>query len=141
VQLRSLAIPFSYIAEGNLTHGYAMTIHKAQGATADRAFLLADDTMAREHLYTAMSRGVTRNDLYLVVDDQRADIRHAPEVVKGPDEAVRSAVRRSAAKSMAVDDVALDDPYLRPTNRPEVPTLERQNDGTPSPDMGIDIGL
>lgn len=94
-------------------------IHKAQGATADRVFVLADDTMAREHLYTAMSRGVTRNDLYLVVDDQRADIRHAPEVVNEPDEAVRSAVRRSAAKSMAVDVGAADDPFLTPKERVE----------------------
>lgn len=105
---RSLAVPFDYIASAHLTHSYAMTIHKAQGATADRALLLADDTLSREHAYTGLSRGVVRNDLYLVVDDHRAEVRHAPEVTREPDEAVRAAVRRSGAKTMAIDEVPED---------------------------------
>lgn len=34
---RRVQIPFAYAAGGYLTHGYATTIHKAQGATVDRA--------------------------------------------------------------------------------------------------------
>ena len=52
-----LVAPFAYAEARHLTHGYATTIHKAQGATVDRCFVLADDTMTREHAYTALSRG------------------------------------------------------------------------------------
>ena len=37
-------------------HGYATTIHKAQGATADRAFVFAGPTMDRHLTYVAMTR-------------------------------------------------------------------------------------
>jgi ATP-dependent exoDNAse (exonuclease V) alpha subunit len=107
---RSLSIPFDYVADGHLTHGYAMTIHKAQGVTADRVLLLADDTLWREHAYTGLSRGVARNDVYLVVEDPRADVRHVVESIREPDEAVRAAVRRSGAKTMALDEMAVDGP-------------------------------
>ena len=37
-------------------HGYAATIHKAQGATVDRTFVLAGPTMDRHLAYVAMTR-------------------------------------------------------------------------------------
>ncbi|MGE3149435.1 MAG: Ti-type conjugative transfer relaxase TraA [Pseudorhodoplanes sp.] len=37
-------------------HGYATTIHKTQGATVDRAFVLASGTMDRHLTYVAMTR-------------------------------------------------------------------------------------
>ncbi len=48
-------VPFEYVEAGHLTHGYATTIHKAQGATVDRCLVLLDETGAREHAYTALS--------------------------------------------------------------------------------------
>ena len=59
-------LPLRYLEEGWLTHSYATTIHKAQGATFDRAFVLATDTLYREAGYVALSRARTRTDLYVV---------------------------------------------------------------------------
>ena len=39
-------MPFTYATGGYLAHGYTMTIHRAQGATADRTLLCADDTIS-----------------------------------------------------------------------------------------------
>ncbi len=100
---RQLVVPFGYVEAGHLTHGYATTIHKAQGATVDRCYVLGDDTLTREHAYTALSRGRHANELYVVGEDRRVDERHAVEVETEPLDAVRHAIRRSGAKRLAVD--------------------------------------
>ncbi|MDP9101927.1 MAG: relaxase domain-containing protein, partial [Actinomycetota bacterium] len=48
----------------SLQHGYALTIHKAQGLTAITALVLADG-LTRNAAYTALSRGRRHNELYL----------------------------------------------------------------------------
>ncbi len=45
-------------------HGYATTIHKSQGATVDRAYVLASRTMDRHLTYVAMTRHRERVKLY-----------------------------------------------------------------------------
>ena len=109
-----LVVPFAYVDAGHLAHGYATTIHKAQGATVDRCYILADDTLTREHAYTALSRGRHGNELFIVAEDRRADERHAPEVDSDPLDAVRQAIVRRVAKRLAVDQV-----------EPTVPSLEQ----------------
>ncbi len=53
-QERTVLVPMeSYRA---VDHGYATTIHKTQGATVDRAFVLASKTMDRHLAYVAMTR-------------------------------------------------------------------------------------
>ena len=44
-----------------------MTIHKAQGLTCDRAYVLGDEHLHREAAYTALSRGRHENQLYTVL--------------------------------------------------------------------------
>ena len=59
-------------AERHLDHGYAMTCHKAQGATVDIALLYGTTALTREAGYVALSRGRTANHLYVADDtDQR----------------------------------------------------------------------
>ncbi|MCY4615471.1 MAG: AAA family ATPase, partial [Chloroflexi bacterium] len=48
-----------------LEYGYAATIASAQGLTADRVFLLADDRPPRETVYPALTRHRDRLDIYL----------------------------------------------------------------------------
>ncbi|UHS64214.1 Ti-type conjugative transfer relaxase TraA [Agrobacterium vaccinii] len=50
-------------------HGYATTIHKAQGATVDRSFVMASSTMDRHLTYVAMTRHRYQATLYAGRDD------------------------------------------------------------------------
>ncbi|HSH22642.1 MAG TPA: MobF family relaxase [Acidimicrobiales bacterium] len=89
-------IPLHYVADGNVTHAYALTVHKAQGLTCDVAMLLGDDTLFAEAGYTGLTRGRQRNQLY---------------VVRGEDgdglDPLRRALRRSAAKETAIEQLGL----------------------------------
>ncbi|MBD8665922.1 hypothetical protein IFT59_22020 [Rhizobium sp. CFBP 8752] len=59
-------------------HGYATTIHKNQGATVDRAFVLASGTMDRHLTYVAMSRH--RHDVQLYGDAQEFASRRGSQM-------------------------------------------------------------
>jgi conjugative relaxase-like TrwC/TraI family protein len=63
---RTVILPGDYLAAGHLTHSYATTIHKAQGATVDRAFLLGSDQLFREAGYVGMSRARHESHVYVV---------------------------------------------------------------------------
>ena len=56
------------LARDRLDHGYATTVHRAQGSTASRAHLLADGG-GRELAYVAMSRAREAAHVYVVADD------------------------------------------------------------------------
>ncbi|MDX1207099.1 Ti-type conjugative transfer relaxase TraA [Sinorhizobium medicae] len=63
----SVSIPMeSYQA---IDHGYATTIHKNQGATVDRAYVLASGTMDRHVTYVAMTRHRVGVQLYAGMDE------------------------------------------------------------------------
>jgi hypothetical protein len=104
-------LPEAYVAQ-HLDHAYATTIHKAQGATYDRVLLLGDDRLYRQAGYTGLSRGRERNDIYLVVDDDR---EHDPELERHgaidedpPVERFVRALNRDGAKPMASDERDID---------------------------------
>lgn len=56
-------------------HGYATTIHKNQGATVDRAYVLASGTMDRHLIYVAMTRHRDSVQLY-ASGEEFADVDH-----------------------------------------------------------------
>jgi len=108
---RSVRLEGDALAADRLDHGYAATIHRSQGATYDRAHVLAPGG-GRELAYVALSRAsdhttihATADDLGQAVDDLRADwgaIRaqrwiidtptrhgHDPEPVRAPEQASR----------------------------------------------------
>jgi Ti-type conjugative transfer relaxase TraA len=53
----------------NVDHGYAATIHKSQGATVDRTFVLATGMMDQHLTYVSMTRHRDRVDLYAAGED------------------------------------------------------------------------
>ncbi|MEX0592555.1 MAG: MobF family relaxase [Nitriliruptoraceae bacterium] len=70
------SVPARYIDDGHVTHGYAITGHKAQGLTVDHAFVLGSDDLYREWGYVAMSRGRHTNRLYLCNVGDRDELHH-----------------------------------------------------------------
>jgi conjugative relaxase-like TrwC/TraI family protein len=102
---QQLAVPFDYAEAGHLTHGYATTIHKAQGTTVDRCLVLLDETGTREHVYTALSRGRHGNDVFIAQRDRRVEESHAAELEVDALDALRSVMGRSAAQRLALDQV------------------------------------
>lgn len=101
---RLVTLPTDYLGAGHVTHAYAITGHKAQGMTTDRAFVLGDDSMYREWGYVAMSRGREENRLYVVMGEgsDRDDVGGAIERPYEVDQLVRS-LERSRAKSLAYE--------------------------------------
>jgi ATP-dependent exoDNAse (exonuclease V) alpha subunit len=61
-----IEVPACYLDAGYLDHAYAMTAHKAQGATVDQAWVLGSDAAYREWAYVALSRARAGTHLYLV---------------------------------------------------------------------------
>ncbi|WP_426233568.1 BID domain-containing protein, partial [Pararhizobium sp. DWP3-4] len=75
---RTVSIPVkSYQA---FDHGYATTIHKTQGATVDKSFVLASETMDRHLIYVAMTRH--RDSVRLYVDGHEFADRKAGRLVE-----------------------------------------------------------
>ena len=53
-----------YLRE-HITHGYAVTVHSAQGVTAERTHAVLGETTTRALLYVALTRGRDTNTAYL----------------------------------------------------------------------------
>lgn len=100
---RRLGLPHEYAEAGWLDHGYALTIHKAQGLTADETIVLGDDTLSREHVYVAMSRGRLANRIAVALADDFDD--HVPAAAEEKSAVGRLGpiLGRSAAEEMAID--------------------------------------
>jgi ATP-dependent exoDNAse (exonuclease V) alpha subunit len=76
----------------NLELAYCMTVHKAQGATVDHAFVLWSDTMqSREMTYVQASRARHQTQFYLTQEQAGDDFR---DVVKS--------MERRVTREMAV---------------------------------------
>ncbi len=99
-----VAVPHWYLDDGHLGWGYAVTGHKAQGATARRAHTVAGDGIDHEWIYVTMSRGQETNTIYLtepeLADDECEHLTH-----QHPDRipALIAALNRTATESAALD--------------------------------------
>jgi ATP-dependent exoDNAse (exonuclease V) alpha subunit len=88
-----------------LQHGYAMTVHVAQGLTVDHAFVLAGPGLNRELGYTALSRGRETNQLYAARDVETPRIEYAPADPHRTDPVERLAAQlaTSSETKLAID--------------------------------------
>ncbi|MBY5370854.1 Ti-type conjugative transfer relaxase TraA [Rhizobium leguminosarum] len=96
----------------NVDHGYAATIHKSQGVTVERTFVLATGMMDQHLTYVSMTRHRDRADLYAAKDDFEA----RPEWGRKPrvDHAAGvtgALVETGQAKFRPNDEDADDSPY------------------------------
>ena len=109
-----VAVPADWAAR-HLDHGYAMTCHKAQGATVDTALLYGTGALSREAGYVALSRGRTSNHLY--VSDDRENDRAAPiDDDRHPDSlAAELAVRHTQTLASRQLPRADNNPWRSPT--------------------------
>lgn len=97
-----------YLEAGHLEHGYAITAHRAQGATVDRTFVLGSEELYREWGYTALSRH--RHDARFYV--ARTDLRPDPELPRSGDtliNALAELLQRSNVKHLAIDQLTSAD--------------------------------
>ncbi len=102
---KRVALSRDYLCAGHLDHGYAITAHRAQGATVDRAFVLGSDGLYREWGYTALSRHRDEARFYVTRGDLEVDRELPPEadpVVAG----LERLLGRSRVKELAHDGLA-----------------------------------
>jgi conjugative relaxase-like TrwC/TraI family protein len=102
-----LTLPADYLDAGHLTHGYAITGHKAQGLTCEHTYTLGTETLYREWGYVAMSRGRLTNQLYhgpTGSDDLDGLHHHVHHDDQVPD--LVSRLRRSRAQQPITPEIA-----------------------------------
>lgn len=111
-----VVLPAGYVAE-HVALGYAVTIHGAQGSTADTCHAVFSGTESREQLYVALTRGRHANHLHIALPgagDEHASIRHdtlIPPTVT--DLLTRILQRESASRSATSGRRDLTDPVSR----------------------------
>ncbi len=105
----TVRLPRDYLADGHVDHGYAMTIHKAQGMTTGRTFVLASPDLARELGYVAASRHTDEARFYVNVPDP-ADGQPGEPGLGDRDlfGDLRRALGVERAKQLALDETEID---------------------------------
>ncbi|MFP5256089.1 MAG: MobF family relaxase [Acidimicrobiia bacterium] len=94
-----VALPADYVAQ-EVALAYAVTVHKAQGLTVDRAVLIADDRTTAEALYVGMTRGRHSNTALVVTDSLDLEHRSDPTT---PRDVLAGALQRVSAEQSATE--------------------------------------
>jgi hypothetical protein len=108
---RVVAVTRAHLMAGAIDHGYALTVHQAQGLTVDRALLLGSTSLYQEAGYVGLSRARDRTDLILAertddfayTDDDVDRPRPAPTPAQPALDAINRALERSKGQHTAHD--------------------------------------
>jgi conjugative relaxase-like TrwC/TraI family protein len=101
---RRVTLPAHYLDAGHVVHGYALTGHKTQGLTVERAFVLADDQRAlKEWGYVALSRARCETRLYAIENQLEPDASPHRIEPAGPVDRLAEALSRPSAETLALD--------------------------------------
>jgi hypothetical protein len=109
-----------------IDRGYALTVHKAQGMTADIALVVGSEGATREWAYTAMSRATLATHYYEVFTQPERDtlgVEHWKEQSRSAEERTVQAWTRSELKESALD---YPERYETPESSREAPATDRQ---------------
>jgi hypothetical protein len=103
-----VVLPRDYVAE-HVELGYATTVHRAQGRTADTAHAFVNVTTHREGLYVAATRGREANRLYVdTLYDPDSETAHGlPPMVPAGD-VLRQALANRGAEVSATEAMQAD---------------------------------
>ncbi len=118
---REITLDAGYLQRGHLDHAYALTAHKAQGATVDRTFVLGSEDLYRELGYTALSRHRDEARFYVA----RGDLTTIDRDLPTPDPVIaglQQLLARSGAKQLALASLQDRDTSELPRERVELRT-------------------
>jgi conjugative relaxase-like TrwC/TraI family protein len=101
-----LTLPAGYLDAGHVTHGYAITGHKAQGLTCEHTYTLGTETLYREWGYVAMSRGRLSNQLYHGPAGDHDEALHHHDHHHADTSDLTSRLRRSRAEEPITREIA-----------------------------------
>jgi conjugative relaxase-like TrwC/TraI family protein len=88
-------------AAKNLTTGYAVTVHKAQGATVDHGLLYGQSAIDSELAYVALSRGKASNKIFLSAGPEPYRIEDRNARMEKVHNQLQTMVQRSGAQTSA----------------------------------------
>ena len=104
---RRVTLPARYLEAGHVSLAYALTGHKTQGLTLERAFVLADDQRAlKEWGYVALTRSRHETRLYTIATDLQPDAPPQRPEPADPLDRLADALTRPAAETLALDAAA-----------------------------------
>jgi hypothetical protein len=118
---------------------YAVTVHKSQGLTVDRALVVVDGATSGEHLYVGMTRGRHLNQACVVCEPQGDE--HQQHPAPSAHDVLSGALRRSSSESSATEtlragvDRTVDSATLQAT----LAEARRQIDAAAGPDRTTEI--
>jgi conjugative relaxase-like TrwC/TraI family protein len=115
-------LPTEYLSAGHLDYGYATTVHKSQGATYGRAFVLATESLTKEAGYVAMSRARISTELF--VGGGAFEQGLGPEV-KEVEPLSRTAARLAVSRAKVLASSHLEEQSVPRQDRLNTPVPER----------------